>query len=165
MPDFRININIEKAGIQRFAQRVRKVDTGGPATAKKVPKRMAERLKKEVVAILEETSFGETWNETNPAWASHWNRYDKPSARPGEPINSQSGAMIESIKIRETSEFGAAMDVTSPYARFHELTGWTSPGDRFIAQRPFVRPALERISGRGGELTEVAHSTAREEML
>lgn len=160
MPSLRLNVNIVGEG--RVFERVRKVGQGGPAAAGEAPQEMGKALYKEVESVLNETSYGMTWNEENKYWQSHWRRYNDPSARRGEPINQQDGDLLESIRVRKTSEYGAALDVTSPYAKFHEITGWTSPYGKFVAQRPFVRPALERLDD---EFTQIAISAGRREML
>lgn len=73
----------------------------------------------------------------------------KPSA-PGTPPNYDSGLLADSIETREIAEFEVEVAATAPYAAALEL------GTSKMAERPFMRPAAERVRPKAQRLIAAA---------
>ncbi|EZP72353.1 HK97 gp10 family phage protein [Sphingomonas paucimobilis] len=77
----------------------------------------------------------------------------KPSA-PGEAPNYDTGQLANSIETREVAEFEVEVVATAPHAIPLEF------GTSRMAERPFMRPAADRVRGKAQRL--VAEALKRE---
>lgn len=61
---------------------------------------------------------------------------------PGEAPAIQTGNLFRSIKVTQPSPLIAQVSVDAEYARYLEF------GAKHLAERPFARPAIEKLPGR-----------------